>query len=105
MSKYTQGQHAIPRYPKGRHAIERFPLGAHGVSHPCTWYIKREASKRSMPAVALLLTTSLGAGTVGVPCARLRTSLPRFPSYTRSSAMPTTRCSSLTSALACLSMC
>ena len=67
MSKYTQGQHAIPRYPKGRHAIERFPLGAHGVSHPCTWYIKREASKRSMPAVALLLTTSLGAGTVGVP--------------------------------------
>ena len=67
MSKYTQGQHAIPRYPKGRHAIERFPLGAHGVSHPCTWYIKREASKRSMPAVALLLTTSLGAGTVSVP--------------------------------------
>lgn len=105
MSKYTQGQHAIPRYPKGRHAIERFPLGAHGVSHPCTWYIKREASKRSMPAVALLLTTSLGAGTVGVPLRAIADESSEAPSYIRSSAVLTTRCSSSTSALVCLSMC
>lgn len=67
MSKYAQGQHAIPRYPRGKHVVERFPLGAHGIAHPCSWYIKREASRRSMPAVALLLSTSLGAGALSVP--------------------------------------
>ena len=67
MSKYAQGQHAIPRYPRGKHAVERFPLGAHGIAHSCSWYIKREASRRSMPAMALLLSTSLGAGALSVP--------------------------------------
>ncbi len=79
MSKYAQGQHAIPRYPKGRHVVERFPLGAHGVARPCSWYIKREASKRSVPAMALLLTTSLSAGAVGVPIRALADELANSP--------------------------
>lgn len=79
MSKYAQGQHAIPRYPKGQHAIERFPLGAHGISHPCSWYIKREASRRSMPAMALLLSTSLGAGSLSVPIRALADELTNNP--------------------------
>lgn len=67
MSKYAQGKHAIPRYPRGKHAIERYPLGAHGIAHPASWYIKRGVAKRSMPAMALLLSSSLSAGALSIP--------------------------------------
>lgn len=67
MSKYSDGQHAVVRSPKGAHSIERYPLGQHGIAHPCTWYINREVRKRSVPAIAVLLSSSMGIGSLSVP--------------------------------------
>ncbi len=67
MSKYSNGKHAIERFPKGTHSVERYPLGQHGVAHPCTWYINREVRKRSVPAIAVLLSSSMGVGSLSVP--------------------------------------
>lgn len=67
MSRYARGKHAISRSPRGQHAIERNPLGQHGIARPCSYYVKREIGRRSMPALGVLLSASVTAGGLSIP--------------------------------------